>query len=141
MRKEEKPADRRCPHARSHLIHCAHSDDGSAPRSGVDTLYSVLVLTPSTTSMLHMLRSGPGTLSPAQSSRWQRQKAECKADGIGNAGEVARRIFTAICRAPHRIDQVHMHFDGFVIVLMAGIMVLGGGILIAMLALKVHGGT
>ena len=29
-----------------------------------------------------------------------------------------------------------MHFDGFVIVLMAGIMVIGGGILIAMLALE-----
>ena len=29
-----------------------------------------------------------------------------------------------------------MHFDSFVIVLMAGIMVIGGGILIAMLALE-----
>ena len=29
-----------------------------------------------------------------------------------------------------------MHFDGFVIVLMASIMVIGGGILIAMLALE-----
>jgi hypothetical protein len=32
---EEKPADRRCSYARSHLIHCTYSDDGSAPRSGV----------------------------------------------------------------------------------------------------------